>query len=584
MNETSRVTAERPSGPTASRAAVEILGVSFERVLSASAGAACIGLIFYKLVLVRLINVNWDEFAFLSLVYELTRGELTVLIQGSFTHLFAWLPRIAGDEIDQIVVARYVMVALLALTAWLVWRLARVWLEGFPALVPVFVYLSTMAVLEHGGSFRFDSMLAPLSVAPLVLLLAPGFGHRRDWLAGCLLGIGFAVSVKVVLFAPVIALTVLLRGPNANGALVDWRESTRTLARVAVAGTVVAAVLIALHWLAISPVPSSSVTGFAGSVAKKTLLDVPWFPRFDYFARSFDWQPFPWLMIALGALIALARRDFVIAALGLSLLPLAFYRNAFPYYYVVMLAPASVLAGYAVAQIWALVRPRASAAVSNSLIAALWVGLLIQAFRFASLLAFDDQVLQRQIVATAHQIFPEPVNYIDRCGMIPAFRKVNFFMSTWGVENYRARNEPFMPRALRDHQPAFVLWNTGSLSPDNTGPYGLLPEDRELLARHYLYYWGPIRVAGARGVIESPNPLTVTVPFAADYRLVAAEPVLVNGVLRGNGDIITAPAEGITISRAPGATGGATSVALILASARPAPANEPTPTPLFRGL
>ena len=48
------------------------------------------------------------------------------------------------------------------------------------------------------------------------------------------------------------------------------------------------------------------------------------------------------------------RRDFGIAALGLSLLPLAFYRNAFPYYYVVMLAPASVLAGYAVAQIWEL--------------------------------------------------------------------------------------------------------------------------------------------------------------------------------------------------------------------------------------
>ena len=36
---------------------------------------------------------------------------------------------------------------------------------------------------------------------------------------------------------------------------------------------------------------------------------------------------------------------FVLAALVLSLLPIAFYRDAFPYYYVVMLAPASVLAG-----------------------------------------------------------------------------------------------------------------------------------------------------------------------------------------------------------------------------------------------
>ena len=259
-------------------------------------------------------------------------------------------------------------------------------------------------------------MLAPLSVAPLVLLLAPGSGQRRDWLAGGLLGIGFAVSVKVVLFAPVVAATVLLSRPSDSGTFIDWREATRTLARVAIAATVLATVLIGLHWLAISPVPSDSVTGFAGSVARKTLLDVPWFPRFDFFARSFDWQPFPWLLIALGAVVALVRRDFGIAVLGLSLLPLAFYRNAFPYYYVVMLAPASVMAGYAVAQIWAFVRPHASAVVSNSLIAALGVGLLIQALQFASLLAFDDQILQRQIVAAAHRIFPEPVNYIDRCG------------------------------------------------------------------------------------------------------------------------------------------------------------------------
>ena len=65
--------------------------------------------------------------------------------------------------------------------------------------------------------------------------------------------------------------------------------------------------------------------------------------------------------------------------------------------------------------------------------------------------------------------------------MVPSFRKVNFFMSTWGMEDYRVRGEPFITQALRDHQPAFVLWNTASLSPENTGAYGLLPEDRNLI-------------------------------------------------------------------------------------------------------
>ena len=441
-----------------------------------------------------------------------------------------------------------------------------------------------MAVLEHGGSFRFDSMLAPLSVAPLVLLLAPGSGQRRDWLAGGLLGIGFAVSVKVVLFAPVVAATVLLSRPSKSGTFIDWREATRTLARVAIAASVVATCSLACTGLQSRPSPRIRSPVSPVQWREKTLLDVPWFPRFDFFARSFDWQPYPWLLIALGAVVALVRRDFGIAVLGLSLLPLAFYRNAFPYYYVVMLAPASVMAGYAVAQIWAFVRPHADAVVSNSLIAALGIGLLIQALQFASLLAFDDQILQRQIVAAAHRIFPEPVNYIDRCGMVPSFRKINFFMSTWGTEDYRSRNEPFVPKALSDHRPAFVLLNTQALDPNYTGPGGLLPHDRELLGKYYVEYWGPIRVAGARGLLQTSGPVAVTVPFAADYRLVTAEPILVNGELRRDGDLIAVTTEGVTAERAAGASGQAQAFALFLASAKPAPRSEPPRWPIFRGL
>ena len=72
------------------------------------------------------------------------------------------------------------------------------------------------------------------------------------------------------------------------------------MARLAIGGGVVATVLIGLHWLAISPAPSDSLAGFAAASVRKTLLDLPWFPRFDYFARYFDWQPFSWLVIGLG--------------------------------------------------------------------------------------------------------------------------------------------------------------------------------------------------------------------------------------------------------------------------------------------
>ena len=112
----------------------------------------------------------------------------------------------------------------------------------------------------------------------------------------------------------------------------------------------------------------------------------------------------------------------------------------------------------------------------------------------------------------------------------------------------------------------------------------MLPEDRELLGKYYLEYWGPIRVAGARGVLESSSPLTVTVPFAADYRLVTTEPVLVNGELRTDGDVISVPAEGIALARAPDSTAEVTSVTLVLASVRPAPSGDLAQMPIFRGL
>ena len=119
--------------------------------------------------------------------------------------------------------------------------------------------------------------------------------------------------------------------------------------------------------------------------------------------------------------------------------------------------------------------------------------------------------------------------------MVPSFRKINFFMSTWGTEDYRSRNEPFVPKALSDHGPAPVLPNTQALDRNYTGPGGLLPHDRKLLGKYYVEYWGPIRVAGARGLLQTSGPVAVTVPFAADYRLVTAEPILVNGELRREG-------------------------------------------------
>jgi hypothetical protein len=547
--------------------------------------ALCVGVAAYKVMLAWRLNVNWDEFYFLNHVYALTRGELTLLLQGSYTHAFTWLTYLPGHEVDQVVAGRLVMVALLALTAWLVWRLARLWLRGLPAALPPFVFLTSMPVLEHGGSFRSDSILAPLSVAALLILLLPGRTSRGDWLAGAILGVAFAVTVKVVLFAPLVFFAILYRGSSITSRpRIEWVPAAWTMARVGAAAAIVGAALIGLHALSVKPEESQSIANFAASTAGTTLLETPWFPRLAYFLRYFDWQPLPWILIAVGTGIALVRRRFDVAALSLSLLPLAFYRNAFPYYFVVMLAPASILVGWAFAEISTITRQRASEWVTSSLITVLWLGTVFNGLRYLDRLVFDDQRLQRDVIAGIHQIFPEPVSYIDRCGMVSSFRKAGFFMSTWGLDVYRDRNTAVMRSTLATQEPAFVLVNAPALSPTYGDQLGLLAEDQELLASHYVDYWGPVRVAGADLTLHGPTTIRVTVPFAGSYRLATTEPLIIDDRVRVNGDLIEVPAQGVEMARAAGSSAGPAQIRLVLASAKPAPDPEPIGLPLFNDL
>jgi hypothetical protein len=586
MNDTSRPYNSPTDESSDARGGSAGAKLALERALAATALLACLGLLAFKFLLSRRLNVNWDEFYFLSHVYSLMRGEFDLVIQGAYTHLFTWLTTLPGNEIEQIVVARWVMLVLLCVTCWLVWRLACRWLTGFAALVPCFVYLSAMPVVLHGGSFRYDSMLAPLSIAALLLLWSPKRSARRDWLAGAVIGLATVVSIKVVLFAPLfLAALVTSNGTSPRLVRATYQEAAAMAARIALAAGVVALVLIGLHSLTVVHSATDSLAGTAGGVVRKTLLETPWFPRIGFLEAYVRWQPLHWLLIALGTLIALARRRFDVASLALALLPIAFYRNAFPYYYVVMLAPASVLAGYAVHEMRALVRPLASEMVTSALVGTIWLGLLYQGLSGLNRLNVDDQVIQRMLISGVHQIFSEPVNYVDRCGMISSFRKVNFFMSTWGMESYRARGEPFMPAAIRDHRPAFVLVNTGALGTTRRSVRGLLPDDFDAVAQYYPKYWGPLRVAGASAELTAAGPIPMKVPFADRYRIAATAPILVDGVARDNGEVIDVSADGVVVEPARfRETGEAVSVRLVLAAAGAPPKDELPPWPLFAGL
>ena len=544
---------------------------------------ACALLLAAKFWLIPRININWDEFYFLSNIHAATRGELTQGLQTAYTHLFAWLPGVvAGDEVTEIRLARMLMVALLGLSALLVQRLALRWFPPVAAWTAALAFLAMWPTLKHGGSFRADSLLLPLQLAALVVLTQPKLGDRsRGLIAGALLGVATVVSIKAVLLAPVVAVLGI-------GELRDWRRGMHRLAWLAAAALVTAALLLGAHLLSMSGLPSGTTGAAVQGVWQKTIGDTPWVPQYWTFRAMVQKDLAFWLVAAGGLGWALWRGMWAVAATALALLPILFYRNSFAYYYVVMWGPACLTIAAATAGVQQLssrvARPTIALTATFSLAALLGANGLRQ----LPLLSTPRQHEQRELVAAVHSIFPEPVAYIDHSGMIASFRKVNFFMSTWTMERYLARDQPFMPSLLMNHQPPLLIENRGELVPGTRVFRRLLEQDRKIIENQYQPYWGPIRIAGAAANIEGTEQVVVLrLPFAGRYRLESTQPVRIDGQVLVPGAVIVVGEQRLALDVAMTASarsGAPLAIRLLWADARPPPASPPMSRNYYDGL
>jgi len=281
----------------------------------------------------------------------------------------------------------------------------------------------------------------------------------------------------------------------------------------------------------------------------------------------------------------------MVLGFAIPLVALTFYRNAFPYFYVTVIPPASLLTGAMVARLEQILRPRSAgpgAGVMAAVLAAVTaVATLAMAFPlcWAAWRFFDanrrDEVqgIQGVVLDAVHQIFPEPVPYIDRCGMVASFPKVGLFMSTWTLEDYRQRGTPVMADVLAREQPRFVLANVPSLDLGqpvldvDDGVYALLPADAALLRDNFVPHWGPVQVAGKRITLDDEHP-SVTSSWAIGGRYVVetATPVRIDGVTRAAGDVVDLEPGPHTIAAVEGTPVGTVgTVVLRTAEARPPP-------------
>jgi hypothetical protein len=501
--------------------------------------AAAVGL---ELRLLFTLNVNWDEFHFLSRIYEVRRDALPQLLQTFHVHLFGWLSQISTHEMDQIFAARTVLFGLGLGSRALLYGVARRFLGVPGALMAVLAWSCFSYVLHHGASFRFDPMLSFLVLLAIFLLLAKERSSLSAAAAGAAVALAMMISLKTAFQLPTLAAVLGYGTLRAEPGLSRLRQGLIFGAT----GLVVFGALYALHasWVVVTAGTGDSGT-FLQRVAT-SFLSADLFPRADYLIQTLRWDWSFWLLLGVG--MVLCTRKLVRAPHGergsaalllsfaLPLLSLALYRNAFPYFYVLVLAPAVVLSGVPVE---ALLRHRSLARSARIGVAAL-IGLLVflGALRFGWAHREDETLAQRELIDLVHELFPVATPYIDRCAMIATYPKAGMFISEWGLGDYRAEGEPVMEELIRAEQPLFVLANVAALnvSPERvekTAPRDrLLEADRRAIRENYIWHWSKLAVAGKSFAFErGEGGRSFRILIPGTYTLEASNMVRIDGEL-----------------------------------------------------
>jgi hypothetical protein len=477
---------------------------------------------------------NWDEYRFLADVHLSHRGALKDSLQTFHVHLFGWLLWLPGNELDQIMAARLVMLGLQAGIATMIYRCARLFADHRASLLAVLCYLGTAYVARHGASFRFDPIATFLLMAALTVVARAPLVRWTMAIAGGLVAIAALVTMKSIFYVPALVAFGCWRVSLAE----EKRSAWRALMFGGTVGAVVLILLYLFHRMFLVNETDAATLSFMSHSSDTMVGGAGFFPGVQWFVRSLVESPANWLAF-LGSiahlLVGMTRRPVGVDARKMALLSLAFplftilfYRNAYPYYYAFMLAPAAVLAAPAL-QIWTRHLPALLTGAALVLPAAFQV------------IAAPSPVLgsQQRTIDAIHMIFPKPVAYIDRCSMIASFRKSGFFMSSWVTESYRAGG-PIMDRILVAQRPAFVLMNSPILDWAMAGVGAdkrMLPQDSRLLRQNFIHHWGPIWVAGKNVPLASrAQPFTMLI--AARYTIEAATPVVIDGASYRPGDTL----------------------------------------------
>jgi len=480
-----------------------------------------------------LLPFNGDEAIFLSNIHRAANGWQLGLLQTAHVHLFGWLPSV-GDEITQIKVGRVIYVGLWAISLTLLHRLARRLLDPLGALVGVVLFAVFLFSVSSATSFQIDGMLLPVLLSVALLLLNPTV--VRVAAAGVLSGIGLALTVKAVLWAPAF-LGVLAVG------LWDRQDRLRPILAGMIAGAATFAGILMAHRWAIStesdPGPGVSVDGLVGLGTYMFFNGIA--PQPEVLRGALILNPVTWTLVVIGFGLALAglrtpetrRRSLILLFLASPVFWIVFYTNAFPYAYLVLIPTACLLAGKAFSRFVGTAEGVSGVTALLALAAAAIPMALFAVWELRQ----DHTRPQREILSVVHRLFEEPVHYIDVSGMVASFPREMPVITRAVLTPYRRAGVPVVTNYIHGSHPPLLIANSPSLDVWSEDVFQsvnpdlrLLPQDEETIRATYAQYWNLIYLAGRQWRDLGPDEtrsFEIIVP--GEHTLLASSPVTVDG-------------------------------------------------------
>lgn len=481
-------------------------------------------------------EINWDEFFYLSQIYSYQNGELTGALQTFHVHLLGWVTSVPGDEIDQVKAGRLIMLACETATSVLIYNLARTFFGPKGSLMAVLAFVSAGFTIIHGSSFRTDPLAATLLMGALVIIARSRSGVPSAIGGAALMALATMITVKAVLYAPAFVAVGAWRVGRSDDRIqiITWLSGMAVLA---------AAIFAMLYLVQLGLLPKASNAGSRTGLgnAAETQTGAGFLPRSSELVQFMRLSALQTLLATTGfvaAAVSLRTQRalnwdaLAILGCGVTLLTVLFYRNAYPYFFPFIFAPAAILVGLAVQRI-RLFSQHALLLVG---------GLLVPAVAVAASQSKHDQMMQKQLVSAVHLMFPKPVAYIDRNSMIASFPKRGLFMSTWGMANYR-KGRPVFAGVLSHEVVPLLIVNGPALEHATGMKLGLpqdlqlFPEDEAVLRQNFVPYWGRIWVAGKR-VAAKPGGTEISIAVPGVYTLdggaalIDGKPVAVGSIVK----------------------------------------------------